>query len=261
MRYADDTVLLADSKDKLQNLLNTINKKSKELGIELNQKKAEYMVITNKDVNEIPVCQIEVNGTIIKQVNCFRYLGTALNWDTKDDKDLNSRIALEKATFNQMKSVLCNKNLSFNTRYRVVQCYVYPIFLYNSETWTINKQMMDKINAFEMWCIRKMKRISWTAKKTNAEVLRHVNKSRSLMKTINERQLKFVGHVLKKGKLEYLSLTGKIAGKRDQGRQWQTYLQQHINNSNKPVDLIHLAYNRKDWTHFIEEAFDAWNQA
>ena len=78
LRYADDTVLLADSKHKLQNLLNKVNKKSKELGMDLNEQKTESMAITKKNVNEIPVCQIEVNGTITKQVNCFRYLDAKL---------------------------------------------------------------------------------------------------------------------------------------------------------------------------------------
>ena len=67
------------------------------------------------------------------------------------------------------------------------------------------------------------------------------------MKTVKERQLKFVGHVLKKEKLEQLSFTGKIEGK-SEARQRHTYLQQHINNES--VNLICLTYNRKYWKHF-----------
>lgn len=92
------------------------------------EKKTETMVITKKKEGEIPICQIIVNGTTLKQVKSFKYLGTTINCDAKDDKEFNIRIAQAKATFQQMKSVLCNKNIPFSTRYRVLKCYIYSVF-------------------------------------------------------------------------------------------------------------------------------------
>jgi hypothetical protein len=160
-----------------------------------------------------------------------------------------------------MKSVLCNKNISFSTRYRVLKCYIYPVFEYNSESWTIHKRIAERINAFEMWALRRMQRITWTARTTNEEVLHQVNKIRSLLKNIKRRQLKFVGHVLRKGKLEHLSLTGRIDGKCAPGRQRLTYLKQHTNNDNNAAELIQNSYDREIWQSFSKEAVDVWNQA
>ena len=262
LRYADDTVLIADSEEKLQNLLHKVNRRSKEFGMELNEGKTETMVITKKKEDEIPACKITVNGTTLKQVKSFKYLGTTINWDAKDDKEFTIRIAQAKASFQQMKSVLCNKNISFPTRYKVLKCYIYPIFEYNSESWTIHKRMTERINAFEMWAFRRMQRIAWTARKTNEEVLRQVNRARTLSKNIKRRQLNFVGHVLRKGKLEHLSLTGKINGKRAPGRQRLTYMKQHTTtNNNNAAELIQKSYDRKIWQTFSKEAVDAWNQA
>lgn len=112
-----------------------------------------------------------------------------------------------------------------------------------------------------MWALRRMQRITWTARTTNEEVLHQVNKIRSLLKNIKRRQLKFVGHVLRKGKLEHLSLTGRIDGKCAPGRQRLTYLKQHTNNDNNAAELIQNSYDREIWQSFSKEAVDVWNQA
>ena len=73
-----------------------------------------------------------------------------------------------------------------------------------------------------MWFLRRIFKISWTEKKSNQEVLGMANKERSMLKTIRKRQMKFIGHVYRKGGMEHLSMTGKIEGKRSRGRQQLT---------------------------------------
>ena len=178
-----------------------------------------------------------------------------INWDARDEIDLNTRTAQAKPSFQQMKTVLCNKNISFKTRYRVLKCYIYPIFHYNCESWNISNRMTSKINSFEMWCFRRMQRISWMARKTNEAVLHQVNQNKSLLKNIKIRQYKFLGHINRKLKLEHLSLTGKIIGKRAPGKQRQTYLTQFNKNTQT---IIHNSYERDQWATFTHEAVNAW---
>ncbi|KAG1651557.1 Nuclear export mediator factor NEMF [Nymphon striatum] len=249
-KYADDTVLIADSKTKLQQLLDTVNSASKEYGMEINEKKTETMIITKKKEAEIPTCKITGNGINLKQVKSFKYLGTTINWDAKDEKELNIRIAQAKAAFQQMKTILCNKNISFKTRYRVLNCYIYPIFQYNSETWNISKPMADKINAFEMWGFHRMQRTFWKARKTNEEVLRQTNQERGMLKKIKQRQYKFLGQVLRKQQIEHLSLSGKINGKRAPGTQRKTFLKQF--NADKAERIFHNAYDRETCLYLIQ---------
>ncbi|GFO01083.1 RNA-directed DNA polymerase from mobile element jockey [Plakobranchus ocellatus] len=93
--------------------------------------------------------------------------------------------------------------------------------MYGCEAWTISKQIQNKLKATEMWFLRRMLRIPWTAKKTNERVLNEANKRRSLVRTISKRQATFLGHVMRRGKLEHLVTTGKFEGKRteeDKGR-------------------------------------------
>ena len=200
-----------------------------------------------------------MNGTILAQVKTFKYLGTTISWNLKEETELNIRIAQAKSAFQQIKNILCNKNILFKTRYRVLNCYVFPIFTYSSETWTLNKRTTERIQAFEMWAFRKMMRISYLARKTNQQVLQMAQQNRSLLTHIKTRQMNFLGHVIRKGKLEHLSLSGKIPGKRARGKQRITFLQQiQKTNTNK---IIHMAYNRQVWRSFTLEAANAWKQA
>lgn len=116
--------------------------------MKLNEKKTEAMVITKKKEAELPTCKVKVNGSCLKLVKSFKYLGTTITW--KDDKELSIRTAQAKAAFNDMRSILCNNNITIKTRLRVLNNYIFPIFTYNSETWTLNKKEIEKINAFEM---------------------------------------------------------------------------------------------------------------
>ncbi|GFO14934.1 2-oxoisovalerate dehydrogenase subunit beta, mitochondrial-like [Plakobranchus ocellatus] len=103
------------------------------------------------------------------------------------------------------------------------QCYIEPVLMYGCEAWTISKQIQNKLEATEMWFLRRMLRIPWTAKKTNERVLNEANKRRSLVRTIRKRQATFLGHVMRRGKLEHLVTTGKFEGKRSRGRQWMDW--------------------------------------
>ena len=99
--------------------------------------------------------------------------------------------------------------------------YIY--ILYGCETWTISGDMIKKLEALETWFYRRMLRISWKEKVTNVEVYRRMNTGISLLIDIVHRQLTFIGHILRKGKLENLVVTGFVDGKRDRGRQQKTF--------------------------------------
>ncbi|GFS23270.1 retrovirus-related Pol polyprotein from type-1 retrotransposable element R2 [Elysia marginata] len=97
IRYADDTVLTADSEEKLQELLNKVVEESKNKGLELNSKKTESMIITRK--TSIPKCGMKIEENTIKQANSFKYLGTQITSDGRNHQEIKSRIAQAKASF------------------------------------------------------------------------------------------------------------------------------------------------------------------
>ena len=137
--------------------------------------------------------------------------------------EIKRRIGIVKDTFKKLEKVLKNCKLPMDTKKRVLDCYVNSILLYGSECWTISTTI-KKLEATEMLFYRRIMRISWTDHLTNEEVLRKAKTERSLIKTIRKRQLQFLGHIMRKERLENLMLTGYTDGKRDKGRQRQTYL-------------------------------------
>ncbi|GFO45100.1 hypothetical protein PoB_007160500 [Plakobranchus ocellatus] len=174
------------------------------------------MVISRKQ--ESPKCDIFINEVKLKQTEKFKYLGTIISNDGKTNREISARTAQAKINFQKMKTILTNKHISIETRKRALQCYIEPVLMYGCEALTISKQIQNKLEATEMWFLRRMLRIPWTAKKTNERVLNEANK-RTLVRTIRKSQATFLGHVMRRGKLEHLVTTGKFEGKRSRGRQ------------------------------------------
>ncbi|GFO26694.1 LOW QUALITY PROTEIN: endonuclease-reverse transcriptase [Plakobranchus ocellatus] len=223
LRYADDTVLIAENEKDLQQLLDIVKEESEKKGLELNRKKTEVMVVSRKQ--ELPIINIYIKGTRLKQKDQFKYLGSLISSDGRNNSEVASRIAQAKTNFQKMKTVLTNKNISIRTRRRALECYIEPILMYGCEAWTISKhwtiskQTQKKLEATEMWFLRRMLRISWTAKKTNDTVLEEAHTTRLLISKIRKRQATFFNHVMRREKLENLVTTGMLEGKRSRGKQ------------------------------------------
>ena len=102
---------------------------------------------------------------------------------------------------------------------------MWSILLYGCKSWTITTETRKKFEATEMWFFRRMLRISWTEKRSNESILEETNQERSLINPAGKRHLKILGHICRHKGLEFLSLTGKIEGKRSRGRQRIAFLE------------------------------------
>ena len=114
-----------------------------------------------------------------------------------------------------MKNILTSHQLSLELRFRLLNCYIYPIFLYGAETWTLTKKEEDKIKAFEMWTLRRLGKISWKAKMRNADVLSMLNTEQKLLGEVNWNTL----DTQRDNSIRKEILEGKLEGKRPRGRQ------------------------------------------
>ncbi|GFO24946.1 endonuclease-reverse transcriptase [Plakobranchus ocellatus] len=170
---------------------------------------------------------------------------------------LYTRTAQAKINFQKMKTILTNKHVSIETRKRALQCYIETVLMYGCEAWTISKQIQNKLEATEMWLLRRMLRISWTAKKTNERVMNEANKRRSLIRTIRKRQATFLGQVIRRGKLEHLVTTGKFEGKRSRGRQREKIMDGLATwlGPGKVSDILAAVKDRDLWRDMIANAY------
>ncbi|GFO49889.1 RNA-directed DNA polymerase from mobile element jockey [Plakobranchus ocellatus] len=255
LRYADDKVLIAENKEDLQKLLNIVEEESRKKGLKLNSKKTEVIVTSRKQ--ESPKCDIFINKVKLKQTEKFKYLGTIISSDGKTNREISARTAQAKINFQKMKTILTNKHISIETRKRALPCYIEPVLMYGCEAWTISKQIQNKLEATEMWFLRRMLRIPWTAKKTKERVLNEANKRRSLVRTIRKHQATFLGHVMRRGKLEHLVTTGKFEGKRSRGRQREEIMDGLATwlGPGKVSDILAAVKDRDLWRDMIANAY------
>ena len=126
-----------------------------------------------------------------------------------------------------MSKVLTSKKIALNTRKRIVQCYIWSTLQYGVETWTITGSMAKRLSACEMWCYRRMLRISWTEKVSNEEVLERAKIKKRLYNIIQTKKLQYFGHIIRQNgdTLHRTVLHGKVNGSRGCGRprtKWTT---------------------------------------
>lgn len=216
LRYADDTVLLAENEEDLQKIVDIINTSGKEYNMKMNAKKTKTMVISKRgDPTQI---KIRVDGTEIEQVQKFIYLGHKVTEDARTEEEIKRRIGIARTAFSKMIKTLTKPQIPLKTRKRILQCYIWSTLLYAAETWTTTKATRERLCAFEMWCYRKMLNIKWTDRIRNEEVIRRINIKERLLKIIKKRTLKFFGHTIRKQDLQRKLLDGMIEGRRPRGR-------------------------------------------
>ena len=217
IRYADDTILVAESVDKLRQLLQSLSSKCSEYGMSLNQNKTKVMVLDGEDANEN--INIAVQGSILEQIEGYSYLGSWIDRRGKCDKEVKRRIGNAKTVFLSRKEIF-QSSISRSTKKRLIDCYVFSVLTYGCEAWTITKDISKKIDALEMWMYRRLLGITYRDRVTNVEVLRRMDCNLSFVERIAKRKMRYAGHVMRgsSGRLMQNILEGHIEGRGRVGR-------------------------------------------
>ncbi|GFS16863.1 retrovirus-related Pol polyprotein LINE-1 [Elysia marginata] len=215
------------------------------------------MVISRKAIS-LPV-NVTVNKNKLIQREYFKYLGTLISRDGRSDTEIQARIAQAKATFQKMMSILTNPYVLIQKRKKVLECYIEPILMYGSEAWTITNKFKKKLEAVEMWFLRRMLKISWTAKKAKYEgVLQEAQSKRSFLDKIRKRQATFFGHIMRQEKLENLIITRMMTGRRCRGRQRERLTDGMAKwlGMGSVVAMLQKTKMRQEWRRQIANAMD-----
>ena len=122
--------------------------------------------------------------------------------------EMKSRIAMAKAAFN--KETLFTSTLDLNLLKKLVKCYIWSMVLYGAETWTLRVADLKYLENFEMWCWRRMEKISWTDHVRNEDVLLRVNEQMNILHEVRKRKANWIGHNLRRNCLSKQVIEGKI---------------------------------------------------
>ena len=158
--------------------------------------------------------KIKVNGKQLEQVQQFNCLGHTITNEGKGNKEIEIRIAQAKSMFIKL-NIFMSRDIPLDLRLRAINLYVYSIFLYSDETWTLYVESTKELEALEMWLFKRLARVSYKDRVTNEEVLSRLE--RRLLSQIRTYKLSYFGHIARNDGLKKTVLKGRIDGRRGRG--------------------------------------------
>ncbi|XP_049957338.1 uncharacterized protein LOC126473992 [Schistocerca serialis cubense] len=191
---------------------------------------------------------IRLGNETLKVVKKFFYLGSKIPDDGRSREDIKCRLAMARKAFLKKRNLLTS-NIDLNVRKSFLKVFVWSVATYGSETWTINSLDKKRIEAFNMWCYRRMLKIRWVDHMTNDEVLNRIGEKRSLWHNLTRRRDRLVGHVRRHQGITNLVLEGSVEGKNCRGKPRNEYAKQIQNgvSCSRYWEMKKVAQDRVAW--------------
>ena len=165
-----------------------------------------------------PITSWQIDGEIVETVRDFIFLGSNITADGDFSHEIQRRLLLGRKAMTSLDSTLKSRDITLPTKVHLVKAKVFPVVMYGCESWTVKKAECPGIDAFELWCWRRLLRIPWTARRSNQSILKELNPGCSLEGLMLKLKLQYFGHLMQRAdSLEKTLMLGKIEGRRRRG--------------------------------------------
>ena len=188
LRYADDTTLMAESEEELKSFLMKVKEQSEKVGLKLNIQKT-------KIVASSPITSWQIDGETVRD---FIFLGSQITAGFDCSHEIKRCLLLGRKVMSNPDSILQSRVFTLPTKVHLVKAMVFPVVLYGCDCWTIKKAEHWRIDAFELWCWRKLLRVPWTARRSNQSFLKEISPEYSLEGLMLKLKLQYFGHLMQK---------------------------------------------------------------
>ena len=189
LRYADDTTLMAEREEELKSLLMKVKEESEKVGLKLNIQKTKIMASGS-------ITSWEIGGETVETVADFIFLGSKITADGDCSHEIKRCLFLGRKVMTNLDSILKSRGITLSTKVCLVKAMVFPVVMYGCESWTVKKAEGRKMNAFELWCWRRLVRVPWTARRSNQSVLKEISPEYSLEGLMLKLKLQYFGHLM-----------------------------------------------------------------
>ena len=189
LRYADDTTLMAESKEELKSLLMKVKEESEKVGLKLNIQKTKIM-------ESGPITPWEIDGETVETVSDFILGASKITADGDCSHEIKRCLLLGRKVMTNLDSMLNRRDITLSTKVHLVKAMVFPLVMYGCENWAIKKVEHQRIDACELWCWRRLLRVPWTARRSNQSILKEISPGCSLEGMMLKLKLQYTGHLM-----------------------------------------------------------------
>ena len=189
-----------------------VKEESEKVGLKLSIQKTKIMAHS-------PITSLETDGETMETVTDFIFLGSKITEDSDCSHEIKRPLLLGRKAMTNLDSILKSRDITLPTKVYLDKAMVFPVVMYGCESWTIKKAEHWRIDAFELWCWRRLLRVPWTAKRSNQSILKEISPEYSLLEALMLKlKLQYFGHLMwRTDSLEKTLMLGKIEGRRRRG--------------------------------------------
>ena len=190
LRYAGDTILMAESED-VKSLLMKVKEESEKVGLKLNIQKTKIMASG-------PITSWEIDGETMETATDFILGGSKITADGDCSHEIKRCLLLGRKVMTNLDSILKSRDITLPKKVHLVKAMVFPVVMYGCESWIIEKAECQRIDAFELWCYRRLLRVPWTTRRSSQSILKEIRPGCSLVALMLKLKLQYFGHLMRR---------------------------------------------------------------
>jgi len=184
---------------------------SEKVGLKLNIQKTKIMASS-------PITSWEIDGETGETVSDFIFGGSKITADGDCSHEIKRRLLIGRKVMTNLDTIFKSRDITLPTKVRLVRAMVFPVVVYGCESWIVKKAERRRIDAFELWCWRRLLRVPWTARRSTQSILKEISPGISLEGMMLRLKLQYFGHLMQRAdSLEKTLMLGGIGGRRRRG--------------------------------------------